>query len=795
MTDKEDPHTVGDAGAKREDRNDGADSKPTSPKWKALPTKDAYLSRIGAEERNFRTWIVKREGEDGYHADVAVIRVVDGKIVVRDKDKEFAPTEEERAAIEAEIAAANWPRSIAARETDDLRDLLKADGVPNPELYEFRNFQNKDSGILFVQQRVRKKNGSKADYPWSFWSDGKWRQMEPDCPDGLPLFGLEQLHLAAAVFLHEGAACASAVRAKGFIDAHPWALDLGGAVHLGWPGGAPNPDRVDWSPIRNLPPHVHVFIVCDNDKSGIDAAPLISLILKRRCWALQFGGMFPEHFDLANPFPDRFFTEKDGRRIYTGPSFESCLVPATWATRTRTEDDKVQFELRYEFASDWLCVTSPAVFIHRDYLNRQYSEEEFNSKVRPYSHGKANVADLLKKCESSKAETLVYEPALPGGRIAMEGLGLVANVYRPSTIKPVMDYKEGEDQPWLEFVEHLLPNKIEREHTYKILATLIARPDIRIRYGLLLLSLTQGVGKGTLGEKILKPIIGDHNTSVPSENEIVDGNYNYWAVHKRLVVVHEIYAGQSAKAYNKLKSYLTDDTIPVLQKYVANYQTKNHLFAVAMSNSMRALKLAQEDRRWFVPEVTEVKRDQTYWKRLNLWLTEEGGRGIIAGWAHRYVAEHGIVEDGEHPPMTARKTDVIESAFSLGEQLAYDLGENFAEFIGPLVMRADKLLRWISDKKEKYDPQKYHNGKLLESYEKINNVMRSRGLYMTKKQFRDEITRIKFRLFTNFKIVDEAKAFWVPPPKPKPWEDTDPPPPVGVVLKSLCQEPEKFEPF
>jgi Family of unknown function (DUF5906) len=392
-------------------------------------------------------------------------------------------------------------------------------------------------------------------------------------------------------------------------------------------------DTSSSSPIRNLPPHVHVFIVCDNDKSGIDAAPLISRILKRRCWALQFGGMFPEHFDLANPFPDRFFTEKEGRRIYTGPSFESCLVPATWATRLCKEDNKVHFELRYEFACDWLCVTTPAVFVHRDYLNRLYSEEEFNSKVRPYSHDKANVADLLKKCESSKAETLVYEPALPGGRIAVEGLGLVANIYRPSTIKPVLDYKEGEDQPWIDFMEHLIPDKTDRDHTYKLIATWIARPDIRVRYGLLLISKMHGVGKGTLAEKILGPIIGEHNTSSPSEADIADSNYNDYVVHKRLVIIHEIYAGHSAKAYNKSKSLLTDDWITVSQKYVKPYRIRNKVQVIACSNSMRALKLDDSDRRWFVPRVTEDKKDDAFWNRINAFLENGLGLGIIHGMA------------------------------------------------------------------------------------------------------------------------------------------------------------------
>ena len=82
-------------------------------------------------------------------------------------------------------------------------------------------------------------------------------------------------------------------------------------------------------------------------------------------------------------------------------------------------------------------------------------------------------------------------------------------------------------------------------------ATLVARPDIRMEYGVLLISEMQGVGKGTLGERILAPLVGPWNCSFPTEQSIVDSSFNSWIAHKRLAVVHEIYAGHNIKAYNK----------------------------------------------------------------------------------------------------------------------------------------------------------------------------------------------------------------------------------------------------
>ena len=41
-------------------------------KWdykKRLPKLAAYIERVGAEERNFRRYVIKREGRDHYHRD------------------------------------------------------------------------------------------------------------------------------------------------------------------------------------------------------------------------------------------------------------------------------------------------------------------------------------------------------------------------------------------------------------------------------------------------------------------------------------------------------------------------------------------------------------------------------------------------------------------------------------------------------------------------------------------------------------------------------------------------------
>ena len=112
---------------------------------------------------------------------------------------------------------------------------------------------------------------------------------------------------------------------------------------------------------------------------------------------------------------------------------------------------------------------------------------------------------------------MTYDPGEHSGMINRGGRRLV-NCYRPPTIKMA----KGEPKLFVEFMEHLVPDEGDRKKLLRWIATLIARPDIRMTYGVLLISTVQGVGKGTLGEAILTPLVGKWNVAVPNEQQLID---------------------------------------------------------------------------------------------------------------------------------------------------------------------------------------------------------------------------------------------------------------------------------
>ena len=616
----------------------------------------AYLQRIGAEPRSLRVAVVKEQHGD-YWTDIATIRI-DKQAGTIDAPEGFEPTEGEAAMIKSEVLAADWPSSVTLGKGFELPPELKASGPDS--IFELRNAEGR---LVMIQQRVDDpKSGEKRYVPWCYWSDDKWRKAEPEGP--LPLYGLDKLHDNTTVFIHEGAKAARAMQRlinprtaeeKAALAAHPWGDELQGAAHIGWIGGALSPSRTDWSPLARLGVQ-RAYIVADNDRPGKAAVPKIAQRLKGiTTFSIEFTDIWPTSFDLADDFPPKMFTSIGGVKHYVGPSFRDVLHPATWATDLMPNPSgkgKPVPVLRKEFCDLWLWIEETDTFICRENPEINHSIAQFNSMVGAFSHVNST-GQLLTKSYKGRVARVCYRPDIPH-RIVTDKTTSAINLHSPATIKK----NNSSPQPWIEFLHYLFPIERERNEVKRWCATLIAHPEVRMLYGMLLVSERQGMGKSTLGERILAPLVGLHNTGFPGERDIVESNFNGWVARKRLVVVGEIYTGQSFKAYNTLKSYITDKNIEVNEKFQRPYKIENWAHVIACSNSKKALRIEETDRRWFYPTLAEVPWSKTQWGEFYGWLNS-GGLGSIAQWAEEYG---NYVQTGEHAPMTANKKDLIDES-------------------------------------------------------------------------------------------------------------------------------------
>lgn len=304
---------------------------------------------------------------------------------------------------------------------------------------------------------------------------------------------------------------------------------------------------------------------------------------------------------------------------------------------------------------------------------------------------------------------LCYRPDVKG-RIVTDGNTSAINLHTPTLVRP----EKGDPTPFLEFLAYMFPTEQERQHVEKWVATLIARPDVRIEHGLLLVSEAQGIGKTTLGSSILAPLVGRHNTGWPTERDVANSEFNDWCAHKRLVIVNEIYSGHSWKAYNNLKTLITDREINVNRKYEKAYVIENWTHMIACSNSLRALKVEDDDRRWFYPEVTELRWPKHKFEQLHTWL-QSGGLSVIMNWAMEYGE---YISIGDLPPMTGRKQELIEGSRSEAQQEAAELARALVESDIPMAVAMKDVVSHV---------RSHVQGRVFETDYEIRKTMKACG--------------------------------------------------------------------
>jgi hypothetical protein len=717
-----------------------------------IPEARAYLNRIGAEARGWLMAVRRRADNRGYWHDVATIRFKeDGTITCSDPND--APTEDEKRDIERAFARAIWPKAIAVKTLRNLPPRLRE--AKEDDLFLFRNL---DGEIVFVQQRVEEKAG-KAYLPWTPFDDGpggvQWRMCEP--PGPLPIYNLDLLKKAASTsevaFIHEGAKSAEIAQriADGKKAGHPWEHEFAGAVHVGWIGGALNPARTDFSVLEKNGIK-RAYIVADNDHAGRTAIAPISRALSIPAFSIIFPDEFSVGFDAADDMPERMFqSDENGERIYVGPAFRSLVGFATWATYevivpVPGGQPKRIVVIRDAFAQQVVYAEADEVFVFKDWPDRSMTRDAFNATVRKFSHAKDTAELLLASKAGERVRRMAYRPDKERERFIALEEGRAINCYVPPTVRRWP--KADEAQPFHDFMEYLVPEERDRKNMMRWLATMIARPDIRMGYGLLLVTEHQGIGKNTLTDHILAPLVGWSNVSHPGETDIVDSQFNGWAQHKRLVIVSEIYHGHSWKAYNRMKSISTDAYLTINEKYRTVRRVENWAHPVCCSNSLRALKMDSDDRRWLVPKLNEKPWPRERFDAFYNWLRFRAGLQKIAAWAHSFSD---YVKVGERPPSTNRKTEMIHETTSEALKEALALYEAIAEE----VWDAEGVAEWERAKAsvEAFDLQK-KRGDFKEAMEsaitftrrythaKINGHAAPRPIAMTAPEIREHCAEV-----------------------------------------------------
>lgn len=310
-------------------------------------------------------------------------------------------------------------------------------------------------------------------------------------------------------------------------------------------------------------------------------------------------------------------------------------------------------------ARNWVYLSYPQLFHHLE-SGKDLRRPGFNSAfagVNPWRG--AFDKTLLSRSYIDVYHDLTYQPTLGLPVEVKDGLRYL-NSYRPSDVEAV----EGDPAPFLDFVEYLVPDEGERKHLLLMMAHTVRFPEVKLRHALLLRSEVHGVGKSMFVD-IWGRLLGETNVRRTSTEEM-SGNFDSYLWGKLLIVLEELNWGVGPMGYNRLKALITENIVPVNEKFIPVREFPNFATWVFLTNVRTPLIIEKSDRRIFFIDSPASKRSPDYYTQFVAWW--QTNLGVIRNYLDQVDLTN--FNPNVAPPMTQAKLDLIASS---GDELTREL--------------------------------------------------------------------------------------------------------------------------
>lgn len=273
---------------------------------------------------------------------------------------------------------------------------------------------------------------------------------------------------------------------------------------------------------------------------------------------------------------------------------------------------------------------------------------------------KAWKPDPVKCLADSKTKIMVDMSGMhPGaGRLYEEdGLKYVNNFIPilAEELVPLAHEKEA-----FEFLWSRMKDPIFRSWLMKFYAFALQHPGDKIQSAPLLVSAAQGTGKNTIMKIVPEILFGSRYVRSMSGN-VLGGQFNDAVGSAWWLYLEELRAGANKSdrmhTTNKIKSWITDNSIEVHKKGLAPYDIRNRLQVTATSNFDDALQLDNNDRRW---AIGEMLGPLTARESMDLYdfLLSERARGVLRH-IFRRVDVTGFMPAAKAPETMAKREMVV----------------------------------------------------------------------------------------------------------------------------------------
>jgi len=222
--------------------------------------------------------------------------------------------------------------------------------------------------------------------------------------------------------------------------------------------------------------------------------------------------------------------------------------------------------------------------------------------------------------------------------------------------------------------ERLVPDAVEREHCFDVMAYKLQHPEVKINHAVLHGG-DEGSGKDTMWAPFIWSVCGPNNLNWGLiDNEGLTSQWGY-KLESEILILNELRepeAKERRALANKLKPIIAapPDMLSINRKGLHPYEMVNRLLVLAFTNDPIPITIPSQDRRWFCLWSTAPRMTPQEAQAMWSWY-KSGGFEAVAAWL--YARDVSRFNPAAAPPVTDFKLSLVEHGMSMAESYIVEL--------------------------------------------------------------------------------------------------------------------------
>lgn len=188
---------------------------------------------------------------------------------------------------------------------------------------------------------------------------------------------------------------------------------------------------------------------------------------------------------------------------------------------------------------------------------------------------------------------------------------------------------------------------------------------------------TEGTGKGQFMKNVLRPLFGQQNVTQIMMNN-VDSNFNSLIDGKIIVNIDEAAMSRTrdkVETMSKLRNWITESTIIINTKKIAEYEAPNNANFIVTANDTRPIHIPEGDRRFHVATRQESR---LFYTPNEIAVLEQGEElPEFAKLMGELIVDEAWVRN---PEMNEQKARLFESTHSLLDRVGFAIRDGDTQF-------------------------------------------------------------------------------------------------------------------